>query len=277
MSRYHYKKKKAISVVEGIRAENKRGSFGQKWCGQRWLEILEQMHEEARLARGRSYARKGQVLSITIEPSLVLAKVQGSRKKPYIVEIRLPSLPLEEWQRIIAKMGKKALFCSQLFSGKISEEVEEIFHDASSSLFPTKHSEWDADCSCPDWSNPCKHIAAVYYLLSEEFDRDPFLLFQLRGIKRKIFLALLEEEQLQGAQLKEGMYNENEPLSSDPFLFWEGKKLPEDFFVGERSAPKTPGLFLQSLGKFPLWKGEESLTDFLEDVYQATSQLIDPK
>jgi len=61
------------------------------------------------------------------------------------------------------------------------------------SLFPQKQRDLKTNCSCPDWSNPCKHIAAVYYLLGEEFDRDPFLIFRLRGIAREDFVKLLSK------------------------------------------------------------------------------------
>ena len=61
-------------------------------------------------------------------------------------------------------------------------EIEQAFRREGLSLFPTKLSDLKTSCTCPDWSNPCKHIAAVYYLLGEEFDRDPFLIFKMRGM-----------------------------------------------------------------------------------------------
>jgi hypothetical protein len=72
-------------------------------------------------------------------------------------------------------------------------EMDEVFRGAGASLFPEQYRDLETECSCPDWSNPCKHIAAVYYLLGEEFDRDPFLIFRMRGMTREEFLALLGE------------------------------------------------------------------------------------
>ena len=71
------------------------------------------------------------------------------------------------------------------------QDIEEVFHQAGLSLFPERSRDLETDCSCPDWSNPCKHIAAVYYLLGEEFDRDPFLIFKLRGMDARGIPALL--------------------------------------------------------------------------------------
>jgi hypothetical protein len=77
--------------------------------------------------------------------------------------------------------------------GEMPQDIEQAFAKAGLSLFPARHNDLKTECSCPDWSNPCKHIAAVYYLLGEEFDRDPFLIFQLRGMSREEFLGILGE------------------------------------------------------------------------------------
>jgi uncharacterized Zn finger protein len=61
------------------------------------------------------------------------------------------------------------------------------------SLLPAAQRDLATDCSCPDWSNPCKHIAAVHYLLGERFDEDPFLMFELRGRSKEALLAVLRE------------------------------------------------------------------------------------
>ena len=71
------------------------------------------------------------------------------------------------------------------------QDIEEVFGRPGSRSFPTRCKDLETDCSCPDWSNPCKHIAAVYYLLGEEFDRDPFLIFKLRGMDRDTLVGLL--------------------------------------------------------------------------------------
>ena len=167
----------------GIKAQSKRGTFGQSWWAQRWIAVLESFDIGARLGRGRSYARGGQVLSIDIAKGKVKARVQGSRPKPYDITIDVKALSPAEWKKLVGVLAGQALFAAKLLAGEMPQDIEQVFQEAGLSLFPSKLRDLTTDCSCPDWSNPCKHIAAVYYLLGEEFDRDPFLLFKLRAVK----------------------------------------------------------------------------------------------
>jgi uncharacterized Zn finger protein len=175
----------------GIKAQSKRGTFGESWWAKRWIGVLESFNLEGRLGRGRSYARRGQVLAITVEKGMVTAQVQGSRPSPYRITIKLKVLPKAEWQKLAVVLTQQAIFTAKLLAGEMPQDIETAFREAGLSLFPAKQQDLATDCSCPDWSNPCKHIAAVYYLLGEEFDRDPFVFFKLRGMERKEFIALL--------------------------------------------------------------------------------------
>src|SRR5262249_29560519 len=160
----------------GIKSQSKRGAFGQSWWAKRWIAVLESFDIGARLGRGRSYARGGQVLSIDVAKGEVTARVQGSRPKPYDVTIEVKTLTAGEWDRLVLALSGQALFVAKLLAGEMPQDIEQVFTEAGLSLFPQKSRDLLTDCSCPDWSNPCKHVAAVYYLLGEEFDRDPFLL-----------------------------------------------------------------------------------------------------
>ncbi|AKB74109.1 hypothetical protein MSLAZ_0848 [Methanosarcina lacustris Z-7289] len=187
----HYEPTKPIEVKGGIKAKSKRGGFAQSWWAKRWIKTLENFNIGARLTRGKSYARKGQVTSIKIETGLVKAKVQGSSPKPYSVTIKVRTLNGSEWDLLAEKLSLKPIFAAKLLAGEMPEDIEAVFEDSGISLFPEKLDDLETDCSCPDWSNPCKHIAAVYYLLGEEFDRDPFLIFKLRGVDMDDFMSLL--------------------------------------------------------------------------------------
>jgi uncharacterized Zn finger protein len=111
----------------------------------------------------------------------VKASVQGSRAKPYRVFIETDVLTVPEWEVVESAMASSAVFAAKLLADEMPEEIEQAFADSSVSLFPASPDELDSACSCPDWENPCKHIAAVYYLLAESFDADPFLVFTWRG------------------------------------------------------------------------------------------------
>jgi len=165
------------AVKGGIKAQSKRGGFGESWWARCWIGVLESFNIGARLGRGRSYARNGQVLSIEIEKGEVKAKVQGSRSKPYDINIHVKTLSAADWRKLAKALSHQAIFLAKLLAGQMPEDIEKAFKGVGLSLFPEKLRDLKTDCSCPDWSNPCKHIAAVYYLLREEFDRDPFMIF----------------------------------------------------------------------------------------------------
>jgi uncharacterized Zn finger protein len=188
---------KPIPVVGGVKARSTRGQIGDTWWSQRFIAVLESSDMGGRLQRGRRYARVGQVLSLEIVPGQVRASVQGSRSKPYRVFIETQVLTDSEWGSIEDVMASRAVFLAKLLAGEMPEEIEEAFVECSTTLFPAPGDDLDDDlvsaCSCPDWENPCKHIAAVFYLMAEAFDRDPFLIFAWRGRDKERLLAELRE------------------------------------------------------------------------------------
>jgi uncharacterized Zn finger protein len=191
-----------IPVEGGLQARSQRGRIGDTWWSQRFITVLESIGVGARLQRGKRYARTGQVLSIDMVPGQVTASVQGSRRKPYRVLIEIRVFSANEWDAAEAVMASSAVFMAKLLSGDMPEEIEEAFVEASGSLFPVSADGFESACSCPDWENPCKHIAAVYFLLAEAFDRDPFLIFAWRGRDKAQLLAGLRERR-RGERSKE--------------------------------------------------------------------------
>ena len=171
--------------ADGIMAKNVRGAFGASWWAKRWIAVLETFGWGNRLTRGRSYARQGQVLNIDLQAGRVNARVQGSRATPYKVKLDIPPLGDAQWERAIDGMAEQAIFAAKLLAGEMPQNIEDAFTAAGVPLFPQSAQDIATDCSCPDYANPCKHIAAVYYLLGERFDDDPFLLFHLRGRTRE--------------------------------------------------------------------------------------------
>ncbi len=180
-----------IRVENGIKAKSKRGAIGEQWWSQRFLGVLESYGMSGRLARGRSYARAGQVLDFQLAQGKVTAQVQGSRPRPYQVRIGVLPLTTAQWRRVQDRLASQALFRAKLLAGEMPHEIEEVFEDCGTPLFPRLASDLDMRCSCPDWGVPCKHLAAVCYVLAEEFDRDPFGLLAWRGKGRDELLAAL--------------------------------------------------------------------------------------
>ena len=147
----------------------------------------------SRLTRGRTYARKGQVISLDVTPGEVRSSVQGSRARPYQVVIKQKPFGELVWAKAEIALSEQALPAAKLLAGEVPPELEDIFSAAGAPLFPTRAGDLDQRCSCPDWEVPCKHLAATFYLLAEAFDDDPFLILLWRGRDRDRLLGRLRE------------------------------------------------------------------------------------
>ena len=187
---YYYPRTTPRAVNGGIKIK-KRGEIASKWWSQKLLSIIKSFGWENRMARGVRYARAGQVLRINVDKGKIEAEVQGSARKPYRISIVFPVISVPAWNKIIESLKTKPEMISLLLSGTVPTEIESVFNESGTSLFPEKGKELDMKCSCPDYANPCKHIAAVFYVLAENFDGDPFLILNLRGKDRKEILSAI--------------------------------------------------------------------------------------
>jgi uncharacterized Zn finger protein len=178
-------------VEGGIKAKSKRGAIGSQWWSRRFIGVLESYGMSGRLARGRSYARAGQVIGFALAKGKVTAKVQGSRVQPYQVSLGVTPLSAAQWGRVCERLASAALFRAKLLAGEMPHEIEEVFADCGTPLFPEDVDDLDMRCNCPDWEVPCKHLAAVCYVLAEAFDADPFAMLAWRGKGRDELLAAL--------------------------------------------------------------------------------------
>jgi len=174
--------------ADGIRARSTRGAIGEAWWSRRFVTALEESGASGRLSRGRTYARKGQVLSVDLAAGRISGSVQGSRPMPYEVVVAIRPIPDADWDRIEAALAGRAGFAAALLAGRITPEIAGVFEACAIALFPSA-GDLSYDCTCPDWDVPCKHIAAVCYLAAEEFDSDPFAYLALRGRDRPSLLA----------------------------------------------------------------------------------------
>jgi uncharacterized Zn finger protein len=163
------------------------------WWGRRWIAAAESLGAAYanRLPRGRRYAADGSVLDLQVAPGQVAAKVQGRRPNPYRVRLRLPELTDEEWERVAEVLAAEVRHAAALVDGRLPEDVDDLLRDVDVSLFPHP-GELETSCSCPDVANPCKHAAAVHYVLADSIDADPFLLTALRGRDRDDLLAVIQ-------------------------------------------------------------------------------------
>ncbi|MQY12420.1 hypothetical protein SRB5_25540 [Streptomyces sp. RB5] len=158
-----------------------RAPFAESWWGQAWIDALEDTSlETGRLSRGRTYARGGHVLDITVTPGRIAAPVQGSRTRPYRAEVRLRTFTDAEWDRFLATAAGRAGHLAALLDRDMPQTLAESAATAGVRLLPGP-GDLDPHCSCPDNGHPCKHAAALCYQAARLLDADPFVLLLVRG------------------------------------------------------------------------------------------------
>ena len=166
----------------------KRIKYGNTWWGEQWISVLEGMDQSGRLARGRTYANGGAVQTIDFAGNTFKAKVRGTRPIPYKVGFKIDPLLASDKAKIVGLITENPLFLTQLLNRQLPADLYEACRSIGVDLFPEKWNKFDASCTCPDWSVPCKHQAAVLYLVANEIDKNPFLVFELRDFD--LFKAL---------------------------------------------------------------------------------------
>lgn len=219
----------------------------------------------------------GQVMNFKLSEGRVDALVQGSRPKPYRVTVDVKQFQEKSWKDVAKVMASKAVFASKLLAGEMPPNVEDAFINSSVTLFPGKR-EIRTDCSCPDDANPCKHIAAVYYILAEEFDRDPFMIFLLRGRRKERLLRELRVSrsvagERRDAKAPQAPGAESTKDSMVPALegclgsFWSEQRPLGPIRVSV-NGPYVDAAVIKRLGEPPFWHEPEDFTKIMEGIYR---------
>jgi uncharacterized Zn finger protein len=265
---------KRIPVDDGLELRSRRGAIGESWWSRRFLSAVESILTGGRLTRGRTYARQGQVIDLGIGSGLVLAQVQGSRRTPYGVQISMPAASDTRWDAIVDALAAQAGYAARLLAGELPHEIEDVFADAGVALFPERGSHLTTSCTCPDWATPCKHAAAVCYLMAEAFDDDPFLLLAFRGREREALLDELRDRR--GVAVDDGVAggttsdpevpSRSAPLSDSLAGFWSGGGELADVHCLPR-ATEAPGAVLRLLPRGVLVVRGKEIADLLEPAY----------
>ena len=159
-----------------------RITYGKTWWGQQWLQALTSIDEGNRLPRGKTYANKGAVKALKIETNEISAQVQGSKPRPYKTKLTVRLFEKAEKAALLAEIQQNPALLAQLLNRQLPPDLIEFANRRGIRLFPRSFSELQAGCSCPDYAMPCKHLAAVIYLIANEVDQNPFLVFLLKGL-----------------------------------------------------------------------------------------------
>ncbi|WNJ17356.1 SNF2-related protein [Pontibacter sp. G13] len=245
-------------------------SYGTTWWGKRWLEALEEFDEANRLARGKSYANNGAVKRLDLRGSKLIGSVRDSGYRPYEVELDLKPFSDAKRKALLKLLEEHPLYLAQLLNGELPVGFLEMCHEAGIHIFPESWEDIQSNCSCPDWAIPCKHIAAVCYVLATEIDKSPFKIFTLRG------MDLLAELKKMGIEVS------NQQSLAFPALrdLWEElEMLPEDWTPPEDAdydldvshLPNTLDLLLKILKDRPIFYPPGNFKDELTKAYRLTA------
>jgi uncharacterized Zn finger protein len=265
--------------------------FSRTWWGQRFIAALESFTDSGRLQRGRSYAGPSRILKFDIDNGKVTATIRGNvnpyfgvyKEPKYQTQIELNPIASKDWSQIVARMSSKASIVAKLLLNEVPDNIEESFRDVGKQLLPYSRKDFKTECSCPDYSNPCKHIAGLCYRLSTELDRDPFLLFELRGLSKTELQAELAKSPL-GKVLSTELTKQSAlpepaasyythpkavPIESTPSMkeFWQGsKRLTQQIDLPSHSG--VPAIAIKKQGDFPpFWQRDNSFIETMEEFY----------
>jgi len=264
------------------------------WWGQRFIAALERFTDSARLARGRGYANSNRILSWQLKDGKMSASIRGNanpyygvyEEPTYSTVIALKPIGEADWKPLIRHLGSRAAYVSRLLLNEMPDNIEKPFESLDLHLLPHNAKDFKTQCSCPDYENPCKHIAGLSYFLSAQLDQDPFLLFDLRGLPRETLFEQLqrtplgkalaqarEAEQTEEFSLVESYFTRPASLPPsvpcNPQAFWESpKRLPEE--LNPVVAATVPGLLVKKGGDFPeFWKQTLAFPAAMDAVYEA--------
>jgi uncharacterized Zn finger protein len=262
------------------------------WWGRRFIEALERFTDSGRLARGRAYAGPRRILSHSMDKGVVRATVRGNinpyfgvmEEPRYTTTIALAQIDARSWPKVIDAIGARADLITSLLMNEMPDAIEEAFSAQDLHLLPHDRRDFRTSCSCPDYGDPCKHVAGLCYLTAAELDHDPFLLFELRGLTRerlhrelagsalgKILAdSLLEPETPLVPAASYYTVPVREPLTAlpDHRAFWQGaKRLPPP--VVAPAGPHIAAVLIKRQGDFPpFWHRDNSFIEVMEEYYE---------
>ncbi len=265
-------------------------NFTKTWWGDVFIDALERDMDAGRISRGGTYARTGRILDFQLSADGKITATVLGRINPYFgvyevpeykTTIEIKPISKSDWKKVIKLIGEKASFVSMLLMNEMPDHIENAFSELDLNLLP-KSSDLITHCSCPDYANPCKHIAGVYYLLASELDDNPFLMFKLRGLEQKELQKQLAKTSL-GKLLVSEMEEKEIPINKTTSFhtrpqiekvkninlkeFWMGRRLPEQ--AKTTSTINVPATLIKKQGDYPpFWDNDTSFITVMEEMYQ---------
>ncbi len=252
------------------------------WWAQRWLAAVERLDPEypEYLARGRTFARDGRVLRVSVGEGLIEAETtQPSYLLPRHVTIEVSRLPIDVWERAVGALASKASFVARLLAGDMPHEIDDAFAGAGESLIPATQHTLSSMCTCGDRGPMCEHVAAVHIVIAANLDLQPFLFFALRGRSaneviaavRRRWSARAEEGGKAGVEIDTDAPATPIIAALRPAGFYHAGHELDEFDVTV-TPPVVEAALLKRLGKPPFAGVHEDPLPALVQVYTAVTR-----
>lgn len=266
--------------------------MSKTWWGRRFLEVVESFTEAGRLARGRQYLGSHRISHWEVRGNRVEATIRGKINPYYGIHevpvydtwLKFTPIPHKAWDEALSLIGSRAGYISRLLFNEMPDEIERPLGELGVSLLPSGPSDVASGCSCPDYENPCKHVAALYLLLAGRLDQDPFLLFELRGLSRAELIQRLRATPLGTALAAALDETPLPPQATDSFFTrpieqpLPDRLTPRQFWRGQRKLPAgveppppaaVSGILIRKGGDFPaFWDKDESFVEVMDAFYE---------
>ena len=249
-----------------FRLKSQRGGVGSEWWGEEFIDLMEDVGDVGRLSRGRSYARQGQIRSFLFTEDGIEATIIGSQT--YHVTITFPQYTSDEKKIILDWLKAQPVWMSCLFAGKLLEEFADTVREKSEVNIIPGYEQMAVQCTCPDYSEPCKHAAAAYYYLGECIDSDPFLLFSLRGLTKEDILREFRKTRLKNRGDGDNTTSDKKDILK---TYYEIQFPLEKLALTLPNEPKKTAKHLLEWGKAEVKLQRRDIVSWLADVYPSTS------
>jgi uncharacterized Zn finger protein len=214
---------------------SKSKSASRTWWGAAWVEKMERLAESTRFGEGSRYAAGDKVQRLRLEGRTIIAMVQGSHEPSYTVRITFDAFSREQWDQLFVNVRDKRSLAASLTKGDLPLDIQTAFSKAKLRFMPERYADLHLECGCPDWLKPCKHLVATWLKFAPDFDRNPLLLFQLRGMDRQPLYGFLggsaaavpePEAEPEETSEEEVIPVKLAPLPVDPESYWAERAFP---------------------------------------------------
>lgn len=284
---YYYsrpRRRRPRSTKYGIKIRTKKGDIGTSWLADNWTDLMYDSSDGDGFTRGRTYARKGQVLQVDVQKGHVHGVVQGASPSPHQTSIKITLPDYDYAKNIAGACRQRPVLAAKILSGEMTKEMASEMSEAGVERVFSPSWIVESNCTCDGWYYICKHAMAICHVLAEEIDYDSFWYWRILGVDRHHILDILDDASA-GVRpihscIRAGTPDNYCTVQSDAPLASEDSPINLDKFWGSHNdtgsyermlMPSDNAATMKRLGGFPMWCGTEKFLDVMDGIYKDAS------